>query len=131
MNRARGRRKPASGAVWMTRFDDPPFGVEIGKRRPAVIVTPAWLHQRVRTVGVVPLTSVRRGLRTRVPTTFQGVAGEAAADQARIVDRDRLLFPMGTLDAADFDAVLAKLRELFTPPPTSPPPRTPAAGRRP
>ena len=130
MSKRRGKRVDIRfGDVWLVDFD-PTSGAELGKPRPAVVVSPDWLNRRVRTAIVVPLTTVRRGWPSRVPTSVGGTPGEAAADQVRTRDKDQFKMPFGRMDAAEFDAVLAKLRELFTPPPTSAAPRTPAAGHR-
>ena len=118
-------RTPRQGDVFMVRLD-PVVGHEMGKTRPCVIVSPDEANRRVRTVIVAPLTGVRRGYPSRVDSTFDGSLGQVALDQMRACDGTRLGKWRGRLAAGEFDAVLAKLRELF-----KAPPRTPAAGRRP
>jgi mRNA interferase MazF len=64
-------------------------------------------------VIIVPLTSTRRGFAHRAPVVFGGVAGEAATDQIRAVDRQRLLRFLGELDRTDARALAARLVSMF------------------
>ena len=98
--------------VWLVRLD-PLLGSEIGKTRPAVIVSPDEANATLRTVLVVPLTSVRRVWPTRVAVPVDGVDGDAALDQMRAVDKRRLAKRVGALSAAQAAAVTACLEEMF------------------
>ena len=115
MSRATDARRSAGrGEVWLVDFGGA-SGAETQGKRPAVVVSPDRLNGRVRTVIVVPLTRTRRAWPWRVDTTFARTAGQAATDQVRARDRTMLDRRLGRLDPAELDAVLAKLREMFTP----------------
>ena len=94
---------------------DGALGAEIAGTRPAVVVSQDWLNTRVRTALIVPLTRTRRRWLWRVDTTFKRTPGQAATDQARAQDLSRFRSRLGRLDATEFDAVLIKMREMFTP----------------
>jgi mRNA interferase MazF len=94
---------------------DPVLGAEIGKTRPGVIVSPDEANDALRTVIVAPLTSQRLAWPTRVPVEVNGVAGDVALDQMRAVDKRRLAQRVASLDAAEAQAVLAGLGEMFAP----------------
>ncbi len=98
--------------VWLVRLD-PVLGSEIGKTRPAVIVSPDEANASLRTVLVVPLTSVRRAWPTRVALRVGGVDGDAALDQMRAVDKRRLTKRLGVLNAEQAVALTACLEEMF------------------
>lgn len=98
--------------VWLVRLD-PVLGSEIGKTRPGVIVSPDEANDHLRTVIVAPLTSVRRPWPTRVPVEVAGVAGDAALDQLRAVDKKRLHKPLGVLKSEEASAVINRLAEMF------------------
>lgn len=101
------------------RFDvhlvdlDPVRGSEIAKCRPCAIVSPEEVNLRLRTVTIIPLTSTRKGYAHRVPVFFAGVAGEAATDQIRAVDKQRLIRFLGELDLADARKLAGQLVSMF------------------
>jgi len=92
---------------------DPTVGWEMQKPRPAVVVSPDEMNNRLNTVLVAPLT--KRGFVApfRVPCQFAGVNGQVALDHVRSVDKRRLARRLGQLDPATAKAVLATRRELF------------------
>ncbi len=98
--------------VWLVQLD-PVLGSEIGKTRPGVIVSPDEANASLRTVLVVPLTSVRRAWPTRVAVRVGGVDGDAALDQMRAVDKRRLTKRLGALSTEQVLAVTARLEEMF------------------
>lgn len=98
--------------VWLVRLD-PVLGAEIGKARPAVIVSPDEANAALRTVLVAPLTSVRRRWPTRVPAVFEGQDGDVALDQMRAVDKVRLARRLGTLSEGEMAEVCLRLQEMF------------------
>ena len=63
---------------------------------------------------IAPLTSVRRKWPTRVPVVVNGVAGDAALDQMRAVDKIRLAQRVTVLTAPEARAVAERLVEMFT-----------------
>ncbi len=98
--------------VWIVRLD-PVLGAEIGKTRPAIVISPDEANAALRTVLVAPLTSVRRTWPTRVPVNVGGGAGDAALDQLRAVDKVRLSKRIAELDPAEARAVSERLVEMF------------------
>lgn len=103
---------PKRFEVYLVR-PDPVRGAEIGKTRPGVIVSPDEANAALRTVIIAPLTSVRRPWPTRVPVKVARVAGDVALDQVRAVDKARLAKRIGALSAAEAQAVLGRLGEMF------------------
>ena len=93
---------------------DPTRGREIRKTRPCLVVSPDEMNHNLRTVIVAPMTTGGRPYPSRVPCTFQRVAGHVALDQLRTVDAERLVRRLGALDAATLGSVLAVLQEMFS-----------------
>ena len=100
------------GQVYLVRLD-PTLGSEIKKTRPCVIISPDELNDYLRTVIVAPMTTGGRAYPWRPRCRFQGRPGFVALDQLRTVDVERLLKPLGRLDAATVDAALDRLQEMF------------------
>lgn len=98
--------------IWVVSLD-PVVGSEMQKPRPAVVVSPDEMNNRLNTVLVVPLT--QRGFTApfRVPCQFAGVSGQVALDHVRSVDKRRLARKLGELDQPTAKTVLATLREMF------------------
>jgi mRNA interferase MazF len=105
-------RKLTRGDVWLTALD-PTVGSEMRKTRPCVVVSPAELHDYLRTVMIVPLTTGNRPAPYRVETRFQGTAGRITTDHVRTVDKSRLIKRLGELDAQSLSDTLAALRNMF------------------
>lgn len=83
------------------------------KPRPAVVVSPDEMNNRLNTVLVAPLT--KRGFHApfRVPCQFAGITGQIALDHVPSVDKRRLAQRLGQLDPATAKTVLGTLRELL------------------
>ncbi|HEY5791734.1 MAG TPA: type II toxin-antitoxin system PemK/MazF family toxin [Chthoniobacterales bacterium] len=97
---------------WVTL--DPVAGSEIGKTRPAVIVSMDALNRLVETVVVCPLTSqLHPEWRTRLPVKVAGKPAEIAADQIRTVSKGRLGQKLGVLTARDAAALRRLLGEMY------------------
>jgi mRNA interferase MazF len=94
---------------------DPAVGVETGKTRPCVIVSPNELNSAVSTVIIAPMTTVRRSWPSRIAVLFQSKSGEIALDQIRAVDKSRLVKKLGKLDQITAEATLDCLGEIFAP----------------
>jgi mRNA interferase MazF len=92
---------------------DPTVGAEIRKTRPCLVVSPDELNDRLRTVIVAPLTTVRRPYPSRVDVVFRERAGQVALDQIRTLDQERLLKRLGTISPKEAERVVATLLELF------------------
>ena len=100
------------GDIWLVNLD-PTIGSEIQKTRPCVVVSPAELHDHLRTVMVAPMTSKGYPAPFRVPVTHAGTKGLIVLDQLRTVDKLRLTKKLGALSPKTLGAVLAALQEMF------------------
>src|SRR5271154_4746923 len=58
------------GEIWLAALD-PTVGVEIQKTRPCVVVSPAEMHDFLRTVTVAPMTTGSRPAPYRIPLRFR------------------------------------------------------------
>ena len=101
------------GEIWLVNLD-PTVGSEIQKTRPCVIVSPAELHDNLRTVIVAPMTSKGFSAPFRVPVIHGGTKGLILLDQVRTVDKVRLTTKVGAVTAKTLTAVLMTLQEVFT-----------------
>jgi len=103
----------------VSRFDvfhvslDPTVGHEIKKTRPCTVISPDEMNHHIGTVIIAPMTTKGRDYPTRVPCTFQGVAGQIVLDQIRTVDKSRLVKRLGRLAAATADRLTGVLLEMF------------------
>lgn len=103
----------------VNRFDvflvvlDPTIGREIKKMRPCTVISPDEMNHHIGTVIIAPMTTKSRAYPTRVPCTFQGVAGQVVLDQIRTVDKIRLVKKLGRLSPSASDRVLRVLGEMF------------------
>ena len=77
------------GEIWLVNLD-PTIGSEIRKTRPCVVVSPAEMHDHLRTVIVAPMTTKSRAAPFRVGVTHGGQKGLILLDQMRAVDKARL-----------------------------------------
>ena len=100
------------GDVWLVALD-PAVGSEIQKTRPCVVVSPPEIHDHLRTAIVAPMTSGSRPAGFRVAVSFQGVDGLILLEQARAVDKRRLVRRLGRIPDATLKQALRTLRELY------------------
>ena len=100
------------GDIWLVNLD-PTVGSEIQKTRPCVVISPAELHDHLRTVIVAPMTSQGFAAPFRVPVTHAGTKGLIVLDQMRTVDKIRLAKKLGAVSAKTLSATLAALQEIF------------------
>jgi len=99
--------------IYWTRLD-PVEGSEIGKTRPAVIVSLDVLNARLGTVVVCPLTrTVRPHWQTRLKITAAGQDADICADQIRVVSKSRLRRKLGRLSPRDAAALRRLLGEMY------------------
>jgi mRNA interferase MazF len=98
--------------IWLVSLD-PAVGSEMQKPRPAVVVSPDEMNNRLNTVLVAPLTKGGFAAPFRVSCHFAGINGQIALDHIRSVDKRRLKRQLGQLDPATAKTVLTTLRELF------------------
>ncbi len=92
---------------------NPATGSELSKSRPCAVVSPDVLNERLRTVVVIPLTSVRRNWPHRPAVAFDGIEGDAATDQIRTIDKSRLVRRLGALSASEGRAIARALTAMF------------------
>jgi mRNA interferase MazF len=93
---------------------DPARGSEMGKTRPAVIVSLDTLNQRVRTVTVCPLTSeLHPSWRSRLQVRCGGRQAEVAVDQIRAVSKARLGDRIGSLSKDEAAALRRVITEMY------------------
>lgn len=100
------------GDIWLVNLD-PTVGSEIQKSRPCVVVSPAELNDKLRTVIVAPMTSKGFAAPFRVPVTHAGTKGQIVLDQLRTVDKLRLVKKLGAVPAKTLTTVLVTLQEMF------------------
>jgi len=100
------------GDIWLVNLD-PAVGSEIQKTRPCVVISPAELHDHLRTVIVAPMTSKGFAAPFRIPVTHAGTKGLIMLDQMRTVDKQSLAKKLGAISAKTLSATLAALQEIF------------------
>ena len=100
------------GEIWLVNLD-PTVGSEIKKSRPCVVVSPAEMHDHLRTVIVVPMTTKSRPAPFRVPVSHGGQKGLILLDQVRTVDKARLAKRLGAVSAKTLANTLTTLQEAF------------------
>ena len=105
--------KVARGDIWLVSLD-PTVGSEIQKTRPCVIVSPAEIHDHLRTVIVAPMTTGSHPAPFRVPLSFEGKKGLILGDQIRTLDKTCLVKHLGKVDKAALLGILAVLQETFS-----------------
>jgi mRNA interferase MazF len=101
------------GEIWMVNLD-PTVRSEIRKTRPCVVVSPAEMHDHLRTVIVAPMTTKSRPAPFRIGVTHDGRKGLILLDQMRAVDKNRLAKKLGGVSARTLIATLRTLQEVFT-----------------
>ncbi|ONN64581.1 type II toxin-antitoxin system PemK/MazF family toxin [Herbaspirillum sp. VT-16-41] len=100
------------GEIWLAALD-PTVGSEINKSRPCVIVSPAEMHDYLRTVIVAPMTTGSKPAPYRVPITFDKKKGLIVLDQMRTLDKERLIRKLGRVTDKTLTATLEALQEVF------------------
>lgn len=100
------------GEIWLIDLD-PTIGREIRKTRPCVIISPAEMHDHLRTVIVVPMTTGSKPAPFRVPIGFQDKRGLILLDQVRTVDKARLVKRLGAATGKRLVTTLRTLQEMF------------------
>jgi mRNA interferase MazF len=99
------------GEVWLAALD-PTVSSGIQKTRPCLIISPAEIHNYLRTVIVAPMTSGSHPAGFRIPVTFQGINGLILLEHSRLLDRKRLVKRLGTVPAV-LKQTLRTPRELY------------------
>jgi len=100
------------GEIWLAALD-PTVGSEINKSRPCVVVSPAEMHDYLRTVIVAPMTTGSKPAPYRVPITFEKKKGLIVLDQMRTLDKERLIKKLGRVTDKTLKQTLEALQEVF------------------
>jgi len=100
------------GDIWLVTLD-PTVGSEIRKARPCLVVSPAEMHNHLRTVIVAPMTTKSHPAPFRIPVTHAGQKGLVLLDQVRALDKARLVKRLGAVPPKVLMQTLATLREVF------------------
>lgn len=101
------------GDIWLVQLD-PTIGSEIQKTRPCVVISPPEMHDLLRTVIVVPMTTGSRPAPYRIPVAHAGKKGLILLDQIRTIDKLLLVQKVGAVSAKTLSGVLATLQEQFS-----------------
>ena len=100
------------GDIWLVNLD-PTVGSEIQKSRPCVVISPAEMHDHLRTVIVAPMTTGSRPAPFRISVTQAGKEGLVLLDQIRTVDKLRLVSHFGKVPPRTLRGVLDVLQQMF------------------
>ena len=96
------------GEVYWVNLD-PTVGTEIKKTRPALVVSPNDMNDKLPRVIVAPITSKGQALGCRPEIRLQGKRGRVLLDQIRSVDKIRLAGKIGKVDLALWHPVLLEM----------------------
>ena len=91
------------------------MGSEIQKTRPCVVISPAEMHDYLRTVIVAPMTTGSQDAAFRVALTFQGKTGLVLLDQVRTLDKIRLVKRLGVVQLTTLQTILTTMQAVFEP----------------
>ncbi|MGA9623936.1 MAG: type II toxin-antitoxin system PemK/MazF family toxin [Bryobacteraceae bacterium] len=100
------------GEIWLVNLD-PTVGSELGKTRPCVVVSPAEMHDYLRTVLLAPMTTAGREAPFRIGIVHGGRKGLILLDRVRAVDKTRLAKKLGAVPAKTLASTLRTLQEVF------------------
>jgi mRNA interferase MazF len=100
------------GEIWLVNLD-PTVGSEIKKTRSCVVISPAEMHDHLRTAIVAPMTTGSRPAPFRIPLRHSGKEGLILLDQIRAIDKNRLVKRAGTIAPQTLRATLTALGEVF------------------
>lgn len=100
------------GDIWLINLD-PTIGGEIKKSRPCLVISPAEMHDYLRTVIVAPMTTGSRSAPFRIPVTHGGKRGLILLDQVRAVDKARLISKLGVVNKVTLSKTLRTLQDIF------------------
>ena len=93
---------------------DPTQGAEMGKKRPAVIVSLDALNEKLQTVTVCPLTSrLHPSWRCRLQIRCNRQEAEIAVDHIRTISKSRLGAKVGSLTEDEASALRRIITEMY------------------
>ena len=107
------QRSIKRGEIWIVKLD-PTVGSEIRKTRPCLIVSPAEIHDHLRTAIIAPLTSKGFSAAYRISIKLGGRDSIVLLDQIRAIDKSRLTKRVGALAPVTLSAVLSLITEIFS-----------------
>ena len=107
-----GPKRPVRGDVWLMS-EDPADGLESGRIRPCLVVSPDELSEFLQTVLIAPMTTAGKAYPFRIPCSFQTKQGYVMLDRISAADRSRLVSHIGNLKPATLIRVLSSLQEMF------------------
>ena len=105
---------PLRGEIWWVDLN-PTRGSEINKKRPCIVLSVDVINQRRKTVVVVPLSTsptVRPPL--TVSVVCAGRPAVAVVDQIRATAKERFGNRIGSVAAAEMEALEESLREILS-----------------
>ncbi|MFM8465394.1 MAG: type II toxin-antitoxin system PemK/MazF family toxin [Burkholderiaceae bacterium] len=102
------------GDIWLVNLD-PTVGSEIRKSRPCVVISPAQMHDHLRTVIVAPMTTGSYPAPFRISVTHAGKEGLILLDQIRTIAKIRLVNHFGKIQPRTLKALLDTMQEMFSP----------------
>jgi mRNA interferase MazF len=77
-------------------------------------VSPDETNRLLNTIVVVPLTTAEHSHAFRLDLTFLDRKAQAAVDQVRVVDKNRLLSRLGSIEEGVSQGLMRSLRTFFT-----------------
>lgn len=97
---------------------DPTVGAEMNKTRPCLIVSPDEMNDVQKTVIVVPITSKKRELPTRIfikatPKNRLDEDSYAVLDQIKTIDKLRVMRVKGRISEEELEEVCETLQQMF------------------
>lgn len=104
--------KPKRFDVYMVELD-PRYGESNKRKRACAILSPNEMNRHLNTVIIAPMTTSTRDYPTRIEVHMNGVDGQIALDQLRVIDTRRLQDKLGTLPGNVQKRALSLLSDLF------------------
>jgi mRNA interferase MazF len=92
---------------------DPSQGSEMAKTRPCVVVSPNEINQFLRTVVIIPITSTLKNYPWRVSCIISSKEGSIAADQVKVVDKNRIGAKIGALSKSEITELKLVLQKML------------------
>lgn len=92
---------------------DPSQGSEMAKTRPCVVVSPNEINQFLRTVVIIPITSTLKNYPWRVSCVISSKEGSIAADQVKVVDKNRIGAKIGVLSKSEITGLKLVLQKML------------------
>jgi mRNA interferase MazF len=92
---------------------DPSQGSEMAKTRPCVVVSPNEINQFLRTVVIIPITSTLKNYPWRVSCIISSKEGSIAADQVKVVDKNRIGAKIDALSKSEITELKLVLQKML------------------